>query len=52
VKDLKKELKTFETMYNKHIKTTWKEMKEIHSQAMKPLTYLLTANYNFHQLEL
>lgn len=50
-KDLVKELKAFETLYNKHIKTTYKDMSVIHATAMSPLTKLLEANLNFYQLE-
>ena len=38
-------------MYNKHIRTTWKDMKEVHATAMSPLTTLLNSNLAFHQLE-
>jgi len=51
-KELVKMLKKFETMYNKHIKTSYKEMSVVHATAMSPLTKLLDANVNFHQLEL
>lgn len=51
-KDLLKMLKKFETQYNKHMKTTYKDMSAIHATAMGPLTKLLEANKNFHELEL
>lgn len=50
-KDIIKALKAFELHYNKHIKTTYKEMSAIHTKAMSPLTSLLESNLKFHQLE-
>jgi len=51
-KDLMKMLKEWDKLYTKHIKSTYPEMNSIHTRAMKPLTDLITANINFHRLEI
>ena len=51
-KELMKMLKEWDKAYNKHMKAIYPEMNKIHMDAMKPLTDLITANLNFHNLEL
>jgi hypothetical protein len=50
-KDLMKMLKEWDKMYTKHMKSIYPEMNKIHTDAMKPLTDLITANLNLHNLE-
>ena len=51
-KELMKMLKEWDKVYNKHMKSVYPEMNKIHMDAMKPLTDLISANLNFHNLEL
>ena len=51
-KDLMKMLKEWDKLYTKHIKSTYPEMNSIHTKAMKPLSDLISANLNFHRLEI
>jgi len=50
-KDLMKMLKEWDKMYTKHAKSIYPEMNKIHTDAMKPLMDLITANLNLHNLE-
>lgn len=52
-KDFTKLLKEWDKIYVKHsgAKGTTKEMNELHMAAMNPLNELITANENFHNLE-
>ena len=50
-KDFVKKLKEWDKMYVKHIKSAYGDMNTIHMTAMKPLLDLITANENFHNLE-
>ena len=53
-KELIKLLKDWDKYYVKHSgsKGTTKEMNDLHMTAMKPLTELIDANLNYHNLEL
>ena len=52
-KELVKYLKDWDKNYVKHMgnKGTYAEMNTLHTAAMKPLTELIEANLNFHNLE-
>ena len=52
-KELIKLLKDWDKNYVKHMgaKGTYKEMNELHMNAMKPLSELVESNFNFHNLE-
>lgn len=53
-KDLIKQLKEFDKLYMKHIKSGFVEMNVIHTAAMKPLIEIMAANYylnNYEQIE-
>jgi hypothetical protein len=52
-KDLVKALKEWDKVYAKHSssKGSYKEMAEVHSKAMKPLSEMIEANHNFQNLE-
>ena len=53
-KDFIKFLKEWDKAYVKHMskKGAYDDMAKIHEEAMRPLTDLITANLNFHRLEL
>ena len=50
-KDVFKLCKEWDKLYVKHIKTTYTEMSQIHSTAMKPLSLLVDSNLQLTRLE-
>jgi uncharacterized protein YdiU (UPF0061 family) len=49
-KDLVKNLKEFDKVYMKHIKSGFLEMNVIHQAAMRPLLELMASNHNLNAL--